>query len=325
MKPLIGAVRLIWTFGFAALLVVAVAGILLWGYALVGLGAWERFELEEGVQAGDWLWIDGQPIYYDEWGPENGPTVVLVHGYAVEGSSIWQTTSQELGGAGLRVIALDLRGFGRSGRDLTPDYGLRSQADMLAKALNELYVREATLVGHGWGSGVVLQLAAEQPQFVGRVVLLAPLLDDGLPPLWRQVIKLPHLGPAVAWAVSSGGPVWRASHIQNFGNPEAIPRGYWDWVSPPTRVQGTAEALRMMALSPADDNLPDTLSMIDMPILMLLGQEDHRVSQESVEEMAAQLGDAQMVLVAGAGHALQIEQAGEVNARIADFALRSVR
>jgi pimeloyl-ACP methyl ester carboxylesterase len=325
VKPIVGTARWIWTLTLATLLVFAVFGILLWGYALVGLGAWERFELQEGVQEGDWLWIDGKAIYYDVWGPATAPTVVLVHGHAVEGSAIWQATAQELSGAGLRVIAFDMRGFGRSDRDLTPDYSLRSQADTLAKALNELFVSDAILVGHGWGSGVVLQLAAEQPQFAGRLVLLAPMLDDGVPPLWRQVVKVPHLGPAAAWAVSSGGPVWRASQVEAFGDPEAIPRGYWERVRPSTRVQGTAETLRMMALSPADDDLPEALPTIDVPVLVLLGDEDRRVSQESVEELAAQLRDVRVVMVTGAGHSLQIEQAGEVNARIADFALRGVR
>ena len=309
----------------AALVVVAVAGILLSGYALVSLRAWERYELDQGVHGGDWLWIDGQAVYYDQWGPANGPTVVLVHGYAVEASAIWQATVEELAGAGLRVIALDLRGFGRSDRELAADYSLRTQADTLAKALNELYVRDATLVGHGWGSGVVLQLALEQPQFVGRMVLLAPMLDDGLTPLWRQVIRLPHLGPAAAWAVASGGPLWRANQIEAFCHPEAIPRGYWDRVRPSTRVVGSAETLRMMALSPSDHDLHDALSTIDAPVLVLLGQQDHRVSQESVEELAAQLRDVQIVLVDDAGHALQIEQAGEVNARIVDFVLRGIR
>ncbi len=325
MKALVTVVRWIWNLALAAALVVVVGAILLWGYAAVNVNNWERVALDEDVQGGGWLWIDEQPIYYQEWGQAGAPVVVLVHGYAVEGSAMWLANARELADAGLRVIAVDLRGFGRSARELTPNYSLRSQANTLAQVLNELYVSDATLVGHGWGAAVALQLVAEQPQFAGRLALLAPILQDGVAPLWRQIAKLPYLGPAAMWVVSSGGPVWRANQAAAFADAEAIPRDYWDQVRPATRVEDTAEALRAMALSPADNDLPEALARVNMPVLALAGEMDGRVPPARVQEITAQLGDAQLVVIAGAGHALQIEQAAQVNARIADFALRGVR
>lgn len=325
MKALLSIVRWIWNLALAVVLVVAVAAILLWGYAVVRVGNWERLTPEEGVEAGAWLEIDGQPIYYREWGLPDAPAVVLVHGYAVEGSVTWSANAADLAEAGLRVIAVDLRGFGHSARDVTPHYSLRSQANTLAKVLNELYVSDATLVGHGWGAGVALQLAAEQPQFVGRLVLIAPILDESVAPVWQQAVKLPYLGTAAVWIVSSGGPVWRANQSAAFADPEAMPRNYWDQLRPLTRIEGTAEALRAMALSPADSDLPAALPAIELPVLALAGELDERVPPPAVQELAAQLGDAQLVVIANAGHALHIEQAAQVNARIADFALRGVR
>lgn len=325
MKALLAIVRWVWNLALAAALVVAVCAILLWGYAAVNVNIWERLPLEEGVQEGTWLSIDEQPIYYREWGRPDAPTVVLVHGYAVEGSAAWLANGPALAEAGLRVIAVDLRGFGRSARDLTPNYNLRSQANTLAKLLNELYISEATLVGHGWGAGVALQLAAEQPQFVGRIVLVAPILQEGVSPLWRQIVRLPYLGRGAVWVVSSGGPVWRANQTAAFVDPEAMPEDYWDQRTPLTRIEGTAEALRMMALSPADNDLPEALAGITVPVLVLAGEQDGRVPPHAAQAVADQLPDAQLVVIAGAGHALQIEQANQVNTRIADFALRGVR
>jgi pimeloyl-ACP methyl ester carboxylesterase len=325
VKALLAIVRWIWNLALAAALVVAVCAILLWGYAAVNVNISERLALEAGVEEGTWLSIDEQPIYYREWGQPDAPTVVLVHGYAVEGSLAWMANGPALAEEGLRVIAVDLRGFGRSARDLAPNYSLRSQATTLAKLLNELYVREATVVGHGWGAAVALQLAAEQPQFVERLALIAPILQEGVSPLWRQVVRLPYLGRGAVWAVSTGGPMWRANQMDSFADPSAIPGDYWERVLPTTRVEDTAEALRMMALSPADSDLPGALATIPMPVLVLVGEADKRVPPQAAQKIADQLPDAQLRVIAGAGHALQIEQAGQVNARIADFALRGVR
>lgn len=325
MKALVSVARWVWNVALAAALLAAMGAILLWGYAAVNVRVWERLELDENVQQGDWLAVDGQSVFVREWGPADGPPVVLVHGHAVEGSAVWQANAQALADQGLRVIALDLQGFGRSARVLTPTYNLRSQAGTLARALNELRVRNATLVGHGWGSGVVLQLAVEQPQLAGRVALLAPITQEGVSRLWRQIAEQPHLGRGAMWVVSSGGPVWRQNQMRNLAVREAIPDDYWDHVLPLTRVENTAEALRMMALSPADSDLPEALERLDMPVLVLVGEKDWRVSEASAQDLAAQMQDAQLVVIAEAGHALQIEQAGEVNARLADFALRGAR
>lgn len=325
MKALTTIARWAWNLALAAALIVAISAILLWGYAAVNVRVWERLSLDENVEQGDWLWIDEQPIFYREWGPADAPPVVLVHGHAVEGSAVWQANAQELADQGLRVIALDLRGLGRSARNLSPTYNLRSQANTLARALNELRVRDATLVGHGWGSGVVLQLASEQPQLAERLVLLAPIVNHRVSRLWRQIVELPYLGPAAIWIVSSGGPVWRMNQMRDVAERDALPDNYWDLVLPPTRVENTAEALRMMALSPADSDLPEALERLDMPILVLIGDRDWRVSEASAGQLAAQVRDAQLVVIAEAGHALQIEQAAQVNTRIADFALWGVR
>ncbi len=325
VKALLTVVHWIWNVALALALAAAVLFILLWGYAAVNVNLWERLALDEDVREGAWLWIDEQPIYYREWGPADAPTVVLVHGHAVEGSAAWLDNAPDLANAGLRVIAIDLRGLGRSVRDTTPNYSLRSQAYTLAQALNELYVSEASVVGHGWGAGVALQLAAEQPQFVGKLVLIAPILEEEASPLWRQVVKLPYLGPGAVWMTSSGGPLWRADQRAAFADPQAIPNDYWERILPATQVEGTAEALRAMALSPADDDLPETLAHIQVPALVLAGERDRRVPPQAAQEIAGQLSDAQLVVIAEAGHALQIEQANEVNLRIADFALRGVR
>jgi pimeloyl-ACP methyl ester carboxylesterase len=102
-----------------------------------------------------------------------GPPVLLVHGFP-DSHHLWRHQVPALVGAGKRVIAPDLRGFGESDRpEEVDDYGVRhSVADLLA-VLDALEVERAQVVGHDWGAGVAWALAAFVPQRVERLVVLS--------------------------------------------------------------------------------------------------------------------------------------------------------
>lgn len=322
--------RLIFGIVLALLITCLIAAIVLACAALVASRSQERYGLDHAAQEGSaWLWIEGQPIHYLELEPEPEPehekTLVLVHGHSVEGMRIWQANAESLARSGMRVILVDLKGYGNSARDESGSYTLREQATLLATVLNELRALNATVVGHGWGSGVVLQMAYEQPQFVDRLVLTSPLLcsttDAYLPPISR----VPGLGRAYVWATSAGGPLGQARIKRAFFNAEAIPQAYLQEIREPARIVGTTDTLLAMARAPLDSDLPVVLAQIRAPTLILLGAEDGRRPHQDAREISAGLPDAQVVDVPGAGHYLQIERAGLVNRYITDFALRGAR
>jgi pimeloyl-ACP methyl ester carboxylesterase len=102
-----------------------------------------------------------------------GPPVLLLHGFP-DSSRVWRRQVPVLVEAGLRVIALDLRGFGNSDRPEGVDaYRVRhSVADMLA-VLDDLEIQRAHVVGHDWGAGVAWALAAFVPARVDRLVAMS--------------------------------------------------------------------------------------------------------------------------------------------------------
>ena len=106
-------------------------------------------------------------------GERHGPAVLLVHGFP-DSSHLWRHQVPALTGAGLRVIAPDLRGFGASDRPQhVDDYRLsKSVADLVA-VLDELGVERARVVGHDWGAGVSWLLAALRPDRVERLVAMS--------------------------------------------------------------------------------------------------------------------------------------------------------
>lgn len=294
--------------------------LLLAGYVAFYLPMWETAGLEEGTPGGTWMWIEEQPIYYRTWGSPDDPVAVLIHGDVVEGSRIWDANAASLSDAGLHVIAIDLLGYGHSQRMTEANHTFRTQTGVVALLLNELRVSEATLVGQGQGAGVVLQLAVEQPQFVGSMVLISPDIESRDTPLWRLLARQPHIGRAVVWAFESGGPLWKWQRTQMVNDAGRYPAEYLSAARQPARIVGTAESLRMMALSKPDDNLPEAIDGLSMPAIILRGEQDGTCSQEQAQELASLFPDATVVTIPRAGHAAQIDQPGRVNAEIAQAA-----
>jgi pimeloyl-ACP methyl ester carboxylesterase len=116
--------------------------------------------------------VRGLRLHYQEWGDdEAGAGFVLVHGL---GSSchIWDFVAPRLAERGFRVVALDQRGHGESDQ---PDNGydfasVVGDLDAFVEAVG--MTAPSILVGHSWGSSVVLHYAVEQPDRVAGLVLV---------------------------------------------------------------------------------------------------------------------------------------------------------
>lgn len=122
--------------------------------------------------------VRGGALALGLWGPDDSdaPTVLAVHGITAS-HRCWPLVAQAL--PGVRVVAPDLRGRGRSA-DLAPPYGLDQHAEDLVAVLDHLSVAElpgVIAVGHSMGAFVALSLAARE---AGRVRALV-LVDGGLP------------------------------------------------------------------------------------------------------------------------------------------------
>jgi pimeloyl-ACP methyl ester carboxylesterase len=112
---------------------------------------------------------DGVRLHARHWGG-SGPAVLLLHGLA-SNARIWDGVGPRLVGAGLRVVALDLRGHGASDQPGS-GYDFATVGRDLAAALGGLGLERPVLVGHSWGANVALQFAADRPGAVAGLVLV---------------------------------------------------------------------------------------------------------------------------------------------------------
>lgn len=115
----------------------------------------------------------GARIAYFEWGAAHEPPVLLLHATGFH-ARVWDETVRALG-AGWRVIAVDLRGHGRSEKTgPMPDWSLA--ADDVAELVAHLRLERAIGVGHSMGGHVLVQVAARLPAAFARLVLVDPVI-----------------------------------------------------------------------------------------------------------------------------------------------------
>lgn len=142
----------------------------------------------------------------------DGDPVILLHGWP-DDVGLWRNQVPALTGAGLRVIAFDLRGFGRSGRPADVDgYRLANSVTDVAAVLDAVGASAAHVVGHDWGAAVAWLTAMYLPD---RVRTLA-------------VLSVPHL--AAASTIRQREMAWYQLFFQFEGIAEATLE-YDDWAA----------------------------------------------------------------------------------------------
>lgn len=105
-------------------------------------------------------------------GPENGPLVVLVHGWP-ELSLSWRHQLPCLASLGFRAVAPDMRGYGRSTiHDRHEDYAQEKIVADMTGFLAALGRERAIWIGHDWGSPVVWNIASHHPELCQAVASL---------------------------------------------------------------------------------------------------------------------------------------------------------
>ncbi|ORY06672.1 Alpha/Beta hydrolase protein [Clohesyomyces aquaticus] len=137
-------------------------------------------------------------LFYTDSGPQSSPAIVLVHGWACD-SHDWSHQIPYLLSLSLRVIALDLRGHGRS--SCPPSgYDLYTQASDIHSLLTHLSPDPVILVGHSMGSVISSVLTVQHPELVKALVLVHPIYSgapSAMPAVAGRMRENPSDAPAL--------------------------------------------------------------------------------------------------------------------------------
>jgi pimeloyl-ACP methyl ester carboxylesterase len=121
--------------------------------------------------------IDGVRIHYQEAGDEDAPPLILIHGF-ISSNLVWNEVFLPLAGAGFRVIAPDLPGYGYSDKPVDGEYTIAAQARAVLGLMDRLEIDRATIVGASYGGAVAALLALDCPERVTKLVLVGAVSND---------------------------------------------------------------------------------------------------------------------------------------------------
>ncbi|GFE76087.1 alpha/beta fold hydrolase [Novosphingobium sp. TCA1] len=215
--------------------------------------------------------------------------------------------------AGLRVVTMDVRGFGETSAQWS-DYSARAVARDAIAVLQSLDAGPAFILGNSFAAGSALWAAREAPSLVRGVVLLGPIVRDlPLSTAQQLILKIGFAGPWRTW-------FWTTYWTSLFTTQRAPDHNeVKEAIARNLKEPGRMDALlRMLSLSKAD-----TAAILDdstVPALVIMGTKDPDFLDPSAEAqaLAAQL-TAETMMVEGAGHYPHVEMAGAVAARITTF------
>jgi pimeloyl-ACP methyl ester carboxylesterase len=241
--------------------------------------------------------LDDQPVFLRRAGSDDVP-IVYLHG--IPTSSFDWIEPLALGGG----IAVDLPGFGRSGKRGDLDYTLTGHVTFLERLLDHLAIDRVRLCLHDWGAAVGLSWAMAHPERVERLVVV-----NGVPLLggfrWRgpaRLIRMPLVGPIAVGAATK--PILRRLSRRASAGPDPLPAPFIANVAEGFDL-GTERALLKLLRSASPESLAAAgadLGAIDAPALVLWGAQDPWLPARFGAGYAATLGDATLEVVEDAGH-----------------------
>ncbi len=249
-------------------------------------------------------------IHYEEVNPSGSPPVLLLHGLGSAGAD-WAFQFEALSGAGFRILAPDLRGFGRS--SAPPKVTVKAMADDMALFLKKLNAYPAHVVGISMGGTVALQLALDHPELVRKLALVNTFaklkftsLREILYLLTRVVLAF-LLGPEkqadmVAWRVF---PRPEQENLRNNLKQRILHTN-------PCSYRSALQSLQKFDVS-------HRLKELKVPVLVVTGAEDTTVPPKVQEEMARAIPGAKHVVVEGSGHGVIADNPETFNRILLEF------
>jgi pimeloyl-ACP methyl ester carboxylesterase len=258
----------------------------------------------------------GLRLHVREWGPEDGPPIVFVHGWS-QNHLCWTKQVESSLAQEFRLVAFDLRGHGMSDAPLEPerytDAGL--WADDLRAILDELELVRPVLVGWSYGAFVI----CDYLRLRGQERIAAIEFVEGVTKLGEAAFGT-YIGPGfldhfvdatsddLPTSIRAMRSFVRTCLVAPVSDDDVEAAVCWNVVVP--------AAIRASLAAREIDN-DDVLRTIEVPLLVTHGREDSVVLPAMAEHVLATCPTAEASWYEGVGHAPHIEDPERFNRELA--------
>ncbi len=295
--------------GRSLLILAAFASVLLVGPLLIPVPPLQGTRPPEELADADSRFIDisGIRVHHKMTG-EGQPVMFLLHGFGASVFS-WREVMGPLAEFGA-VVAFDRPAFGLTERPMPEDwqgqnpYSAEAAVHLTIGLLEELGAERAILAGNSAGGTIAMLTALQYPERVQALVLVSPAVyGGGGPPSWSrwlwQIPQVRHLGPLfvrslVGQLEKSLPTAW---HDRTKITPEVL-AGY----KQPLQVNNWDRAFWEFLSAGRSADLEAQLARISMPTLVITGDDDTWVPTAESIRLAAELPNAELVVIPNCGH-----------------------
>jgi len=264
--------------------------------------------------------IDGLRVHYQEAGEKTKPVLVLIHGFA-SSTLVWSNVFLDLAQAGFRVIAVDLLGFGYSGKPRNGEYTIAGQASYLMKLLEALGIRRATLVGSSYGGAVAAWCALDHAQHVEKLVLVGAVTNNQ--PLRYNLMRLfgsPVLGDVVSPLLIGSRRLLRRRMKRVYDRHALmVDEKRVDARHFPLRASATQRAIIRTVRGWDAERISRDAHLIRQPTLLLWGENDIEIPLANGERLHEQIPGSRLVVFLDCGHQPHEEYPEAFTKLVADF------
>lgn len=271
---------------------------------------------------------NGITLHVVQAGPENGPLVILLHGFP-EFWYGWRSQISALARKGFRVWAPDQRGYNRSSKpEGIASYTIDQLALDIPGLMDAAGREKAFLVGHDWGAAAAWWLAGKHPERIERLVIInvphPTVMRKHAVRSVRQMLKSWYILffqiPRLPEALSRLGN-WRmpARALQSTSRPgtfseQDLRRYRQAWSQP-----GAYSAMLNWYRAAVQKSTSQPASRIIVPTLVIWGKQDRFLEPEMARASVEMCEDGRLEMFEKATHWVHHEKADQVNELIDEF------
>jgi len=265
--------------------------------------------------------VDGVRVHYQEAGDPKAPALVLIHGFA-SSTLVWSKVFLRLAEAGFRVIAIDMLGFGYSGKPRNGEYTIAGQASLLVGLLDRLQINRATLVGSSYGGAVSATCALDYPQRIDKLVLIGTVNNNR--PLGYKLMRVfssPVFGDVVSPLLIGSRRLLRRRMKRVYDRHEwVLDERRVDARHLPLRASGTQRAIIRTVRAWDAERISREAHLITQPTLLLWGENDREIPLADGERLHELIPGSRLIVFLNCGHLPHEEYPEEFTGVVADFA-----
>ena len=303
--------------------------VILTVFSLFAYGGDEHREIpEKPYENSHFAVIDSLRVHYRTWNQDLARPkgkVVLIHGFC--GSTFcWRNNYDTLASAGYFVVAVDLPGFGYSGRDDRLNQSQSNRGRMIWQLLEKIDHGDTTrwnVVGHSMGGGTAEAVALMKPMRTKSLTIV-----DGM-----IFIKNDDVNFSIVGLVNH--PVYKKmllSYTENsyltFNNfrrelkstygflPDTLTTmGYWE----PLQINGTAETVVNLLANSKEIQPLDARGLKQVPVLVIWGRKDKTIRLKNGKRLKRAVPSVELKVIPDARHMPMETHPEEFNAMLAEF------